>query len=181
MAAGPYIEPHPPRDTAERLRARLADAGLVVEEFRGEITVTVPRERLLEAARHLRDDRDCPFEMLTAVAGLHFLEGEFEHEVVYVLYSLSRNRRLTLLVRLKPGEGVPSLTSVWPGANWPEREQFDLVGIRFEGHPDLRRIIMPEDYPDHPLRKDFDVEGGPTSIDVDGRPASPGWRDMEHA
>jgi len=181
MAAGPYIEPNPTRDVADRLRAAFADAGLEVREFRGEVTVVVPRERLVEVARHLRADRDCPFEMLTAVAGLHFLEGEFEHEVAYVLYSLSRNRRLNLLVRLKPGEGVASLTGVWPGANWLEREQFDLVGVRFEGHPDLRRIIMPEDYPDHPLRKDFDVEGGPTSLDGSGKPASPGWRDMEHA
>jgi NADH-quinone oxidoreductase subunit C len=83
-------------------------------------------------------------------------------------------------VRVGKDEVIPSLTSIWSGANWLEREQYDMVGVRFSGHPDLRRIIMPEDYPDHPLRKDFDVEGGPTSLDGEGRPASPGWRDMEH-
>jgi NADH-quinone oxidoreductase subunit C len=181
MAAGPYIEPKPPHDVAARLVERFADAGLAVEEFRGELTVVVPAGRLIDVAGALKADRECPFEMLSAVAGLHFLEGEHEHEVVYVLYSLSRNRRINLKVRLKPGEGVPSLAGIWAGANWPEREQFDLVGIRFEGHPDLRRIIMPEDYPDHPLRKDFDVEGGASSIEVGGKPASPGFRDMEHA
>src|SRR5262245_47731884 len=132
MAAGPYVEPNPPHDVAARLQERFPDAGLAVEEFRGELTVVVPRDRLIEVARALRADPGCPFEMLTGVAGLHFLEGEFEHEVVFILYSLSRNRRLSLKVRLKPGEGVASLTGVWPGANWPEREQFDLVGIRFE-------------------------------------------------
>jgi NADH/F420H2 dehydrogenase subunit C len=141
----------------------------------------VSKDRLLDVARHLREDADAAFEMLTTVVGMHFLSGEHEHEVVYQLYSVSRNQRLRLKVKLRPGEVVASLTPVWPGANWLEREQYDLVGIRFQGHPDLRRIIMPEDYPDHPLRKDFDVEGGPTSIDGEGRPVSPGFRDMEHA
>ena len=181
MAAGPYIDPSPPRALAERLKERFSDAILEVAEFRGEITVVVSKDRLLDVARHLREDADAAFEMLSTVVGMHFLSGEHEHEVVYQLYSLSRNQRLRLKVKLRPGEVVASLTPIWPGANWLEREQYDLVGVRFQGHPDLRRIIMPEDYPDHPLRKDFDVEGGPISIDGEGKPVSPGFRDMEHA
>ena len=99
--------------------------------------------------------------------------------MLYHLYSLPRNHRLRLKVRLNEGETVPSVVSIWPGSNWPEREVYDLVGVRFSGHPDLRRIIMPEDYPDHPLRKDFDVEGGPRDARLRGRVASPGFRDME--
>ena len=181
MAAGPYIEPNPPKDVVERLRAGVPGAVLEVVEFRGEITVLVPADRLVDAGRYLRDDPGCAYDQLTGVVASHFLERDYEHEVVYILLSLGHNRRLNLKVRLAKGEVVPSLTPVWPGADWPEREQYDMVGVRFAGHPDLRRIIMPEDYPDHPLRKDFDVEGGPASIDVEGRPASPGWRDMEHA
>jgi NADH-quinone oxidoreductase subunit C len=181
MAAGPYIDPSPPRALAEGLRTRFGGAVLDVVEFRGEITVVVAKERLLEIARHLKEDGEALFDMPTTIVAMHFLEGEYEHEVVYQLYSVPKNRRLRLKVRLRPGEVVDSVAPVWPGANWLEREQYDLVGVRFQGHPDLRRIIMPEDYPDHPLRKDFDVEGGPRALDAEGRPASPGFRDMEHA
>ncbi len=181
MAAGPYCDPSPPKRIVEALKTRFPGAVLEETEFRGELTLLVPGEKIVEIGRYLRDDAQGDFSMLTGVVGLHFLERDYEHEVVYQLYSLEKNHRLRLKVRLRPGETVPSLTPVWPGANWPEREVFDLVGVRFQGHPDLRRIIMPEDYPDHPLRKDFDVEGGPTSIDPPGRPASPGFRDMEHA
>jgi NADH-quinone oxidoreductase subunit C len=181
MAAGPYCDPHPPQGIVDALKTRFPGAVLEVTEFRGELTVLVPGEKIVEIGRHLRDDAEGDFSMLSGVVGLHFLERDYEHEVVYQLYSLEKNHRLRLKVKLRPGETVPSLTPVWPGANWPEREAFDLVGIRFQGHPDLRRIIMPEDYPDHPLRKDFDVEGGPTSLDGPGKPVSPGFRDMEHA
>ncbi|MFQ5877342.1 MAG: NADH-quinone oxidoreductase subunit C [Acidobacteriota bacterium] len=180
MAAGPYVEPHPPARVVERLKGRFPGGVLEVTRFRGEITVLVPKERIVEVAAFLKGDADSAFDMLTCVLGTHFLERDYDYEVVYELYSLERNHRLRLKVRLREGETVPSVTSVWPGANWPEREAFDLVGIRFQGHPDLRRIIMPEDYPDHPLRRDFDVEGGPASIDTPGRPASRGFRDMDH-
>lgn len=179
MAAGPYIEPSPPGLLVDRLRDRFPGAVLEAAEFRGEITVVVPADRIVEIALHLRDDPEADFDMLTVVTGTHYLGREYDYEVLYHLKSIRRNHRLRLKVRVREGDLVPSVTGVWSGADWPEREVFDLVGVRFSGHPDLRRIIMPEDYPDHPLRKDFDVEGGPVTLDGEGRPHSPGFRDME--
>jgi len=179
MAGGPYIEPNPPAHLVERLRQRFPDDVLEVVEFRGELTVLVPRGRIVDLSRFLHDDPECDFDLLSVVTGIHFLDRDYDYEVLYHLYSVAKNHRLRLKVRARQGETVPSVTPVWAGANWPEREAYDLVGIRFDGHPDLRRIIMPEDYPDHPLRKDFDVEGGPTAIDGPGSPVSPGFRDQE--
>jgi NADH/F420H2 dehydrogenase subunit C len=175
------MEPNPPRNVIERLRTAFPDLDLQEREFRGELTVYIPAKRIVEVCRFLKDEPQNAFEMLCDVIGMHFVERDHEHEVIYQLYSMSRNQRIRLIVRLAAGETVPSVTPVWPGANWPEREAFDLVGVRFEGHPDLRRIIMPEDYPDHPLRKDFDVEGGSSDVELPSRPVSPGFRDMEHA
>jgi NADH-quinone oxidoreductase subunit C len=176
---GPYIAPLPPRPVVDRLRERFPGALGDVAEFRGEITVVIAKDALLDVARFLRDDPEAAFDMLTVVTGTHYLGRDHDYEVLYHLYSLPRNHRLRLTVRLREGETVPSVVPIWPGANWPEREAYDLVGVRFSGHPDLRRIIMPEDYPDHPLRKDFDVEGGPAEARPRGRVASPGFRDME--
>jgi NADH-quinone oxidoreductase subunit C len=179
MAAGPFIDPHPPAHLPDRLRARFPDAVLEAREFRGEITVVVPRERIVDIAAFLRDDQETAFDLLSVVTGIHYLGRDYDYEVLYHLKSLRHGHRLRLLVRAREGETVPSVTGVWAGANWPEREVWDLVGVRFSGHPDLRRIIMPDDYPAHPLRKDFDVEGGPQALDGEGRPHSPGFRDME--
>jgi NADH/F420H2 dehydrogenase subunit C len=180
MPSGPFLDPSPVSPIAERLKAALPDAVVSEAEFRHEVTLVIPKERIVEVARFLKDDRETACDMLTDLTGLHFTEGDVEHEVIYQIGSIEKNHRVRLKVRLRSGETVPSVTSVWKGANWLEREVYDLVGVRFSGHPDLRRIIMPEDYPDHPLRKDFDVEGGPSSIDIKGRPASPGFRDMDH-
>ncbi len=181
MSAGPFVDPSPPRHLVERLEALRPGAVLAVSEFRNELTVEIPREQGVEVCRILRDDRETACDMLTDLTAVHHLEGDYEYEVVYQLHALARNHRLRLKVRLRPGETVSSVTPVWRGADWLEREVFDLIGVRFAGHPDLRRILMPEDFPDHPLRKDFDVEGGPASTDKAPRPASPGFRDMEHA
>ena len=176
---GPYIAPEPPRAVVDRLREAVPAAVADVAEFRGELTVVVPIGSLLEAARFLRDDPATAFDMLTVVTGTHYLERDYDFEVLYHLYSLQHNHRLRLKVRLREAETVPSVTGIWAGATWPEREVYDLVGVRFSGHPDLRRIIMPEDYADHPLRKDFDVEGTAGDLRPRGRAASPGFRDME--
>jgi NADH-quinone oxidoreductase subunit C len=179
MAAGPYIAEHPPVQVVERLRRQFPEAVFEEATFRGELSVLVPRERLVEVCRFLKDDPECAFDLLSVVTATHFLERDYAYEVLYHLYSLPKNHRLRLRVRAGESDVVPSVTPVWAGANWPEREAYDLVGVRFGGHPDLRRIIMPDDYDDHPLRKDFDVEGGPAALEGPGRPASPGFRDQE--
>jgi NADH-quinone oxidoreductase subunit C len=127
---------------------------------RQELSIRLRPEAIREAAALLRDDPQLRFVFLSDVTCLDWYPAEPRFEVVYHLLSMRRKERLRLKVRL-PGEDprVDSVTSVWPGANFFEREVFDLFGIQFEGHPHLRRIMMPENWQGHPLRKDYPVEG----------------------
>jgi NADH-quinone oxidoreductase subunit C len=145
---------------ADKLKERFADAVQEVSEAHGELTMVVSREQIVEVCRFLKNGPDLRYEMLMDVAGVDYLGREPRFEVVYHLYSISHNRRLRLKVRLLESDlVVPSVTSVWSTANWHEREAFDMLGIHFLDHPDLRRIYMPDDYPGHPLRKDFPISG----------------------
>ncbi len=118
-------------------------------------TYIVPAERIVEVCTFLRDDPDYEFHMLSWLGGVDRLPREPRFEVVYSLLSLSRNQRLHLKVRLgEENARVPTVASVWPTANWHERETFDFYGIIFEGHPDLTRILLPEEWVGWPLRKD---------------------------
>ncbi len=131
---------------------------------RNEVTVVVDRAAIEAVCRFLRDDPDLAFDYLTdltAVDRLRLGEAGPRFEVVYHLYSMARRHRLRLKVRAADGEAVPTVTPVWAGAEWFEREVFDLFGVPFAGHPDLRRIVMPEDWQGHPLRKDYPVETSP--------------------
>lgn len=144
----------------ETLKARFADAVKEVTESHGELTVVVSRERLAAICRVLKSDPDLGYDLLLDVAGVDYLGREPRFEVVYHLYSIPHNRRLRLKVRVPESDPiVPSVVAVWNTANWHERETFDMLGIRFADHPDLRRIYMPDDYPGHPLRKDFPILG----------------------
>ncbi|HYL09723.1 MAG TPA: NADH-quinone oxidoreductase subunit C [Candidatus Acidoferrales bacterium] len=157
MAEKPELEQNP---AIQRLRAWNSRAVSEVSELRGEITVVVPRELLLGAAELLRGDTNLLFNFLSDLTCVDRFPNEPRFELNYHLLSLSRRAKLRIRVRTSGSDPVvPSLTSVWPGINWHERETFDLFGVRFEGHPDLRRILMPEDWEGHPLRKDFPVEG----------------------
>ena len=128
--------------------------------FRGELTIGVPREHLRRTAEFLQGNSELRFTFLSDVTGVDRFPVEPRFELNYHLLSLDRRERLRLKVRLGSDDPVvESVTTVWPGANWHEREVFDLFGVRFEGHPDLRRILMPEDWEGHPLRKDYPVEG----------------------
>jgi NADH-quinone oxidoreductase subunit C len=147
------------------VRRAFPDAVVAEEHSYGETTLVIRREDLVDVARLLRDEPSLAFTTLMDCCGLDGsgLGREPRFAVVYQLYSLPRNRSLRLMVELGEGEEAPSLTGVWPGANWYEREAFDMFGIRFGGHPDLRRILMPDDFQGHPLRKDFPL--GDVAVD----------------
>ncbi len=127
---------------------------------RDETTVYVERSTIREACVLLRDNQDCPFNFLSDLTCVDWFPSEPRFEVVYHLLSIPKRERVRLKVRLESRSPVvDSITSVWPAANYFEREVFDLFGIRFTGHPYLRRLLMPEDWEGHPLRKDYPVEG----------------------
>jgi NADH-quinone oxidoreductase subunit C len=127
---------------------------------RDEMTIVVGRENIREAAALLRDHADYPFNYLSDITCVDWYPAEPRFEVIYHLLSISKKDRVRLKVRLgSASPAVESLTAVWPGANYFEREVFDLFGIRFTGHPYLVRLLMPEDWEGHPLRKDYPVEG----------------------
>ncbi len=150
--------------TAQHLRKQFPGDVLDVKHWRSETTVVLRTAALVPVCRFLRDDPELRFDFLSSVTGVDRLglpERSPRFEVVYHLYSLHTKRRVRLKVRVDEGEAVPSLTKVWPTANWHEREVFDLFGVPFAGHPDLRRILMPEDWEGHPLRKDYPVQATP--------------------
>jgi NADH-quinone oxidoreductase subunit C len=137
-----------------------AIAGAIVEGMRdrGEIALIIAPERIVETCRYLKAQQ--VFERLSGVTAVDWHPHQPRFEVVYHLHSLTRNQRIRLKCRL--GEANPeidSVTPVWHGANWYEREVFDLFGIRFRGHGDLKRIMLPENWEGHPLRKDYPVHG----------------------
>jgi NADH-quinone oxidoreductase subunit C len=127
---------------------------------REEMTICLARPAIREACALLRDDPDCPFNYLSDVTCVDWYPSEPRFEVIYHLLSIPNKERVRLKVKLSADmPALDSVTSVWPGANYFEREVFDLFGVRFNGHPYLRRLLMPENWEGYPLRKDYPVEG----------------------
>jgi len=142
----------------EKLRESLGDAVLEASEFLGQLSIAISRERIVQACLALCDDEEMPFNYLSDLTCVHYPDNRSApFQVVYNLYSISKNERVRLNVDTN-GEGVDSVTSVWPTADWPEREVYDLFGVVFHNHPDLRRILLPPDWDGHPLRKDYPLE-----------------------
>lgn len=148
------------RPALNRLLSWKAEAVTGAKFDRDELTIWLRREFLCEACRLLRDDAATAFNFFSDVTCVDWYPEEPRFEVVYSLLSMSRKERIRLKVKLNSDDpSVESLTELWPGANPFEREVFDLFGIHFNGHPYLHRIMMPEDWQGHPLRKDYPVEG----------------------
>ena len=150
---------------ADVVFARLNEAGVDAVEHvvidRGEMTMFVRRENLLQTAQILRDDADLRFEMCLGVSGVHFPQdaGREFHAIINLL-SMTHNRRVRLEVTAPASDPhVPSMVPLYPSADWHERETWDLMGIVFDGHPGLTRIMMPDDWPGHPQRKDYPLGG----------------------
>jgi NADH-quinone oxidoreductase subunit C len=128
-------------------------------EFIGQLSVRVERQHIVAICDFLRTDQKTPFNYLSDLTCVHFPDRkDAPFEVVYNLFSITANERVRLKVRVSEEEGVESVTGVWPAANWLEREVFDLFGVNFIGHPDMRRLLLPPDWEGHPLRKDFPLE-----------------------
>jgi NADH-quinone oxidoreductase subunit C len=150
-------------DNLERAYPEFSDAIERVVVDRGELTLHIKRDRLVEVASKLRDTPSLRFEMCLGVSGVHYPEQQGrELHVAYALLSLTHNRRIRLEVSVPDSDPhLPSLVEVWGGTNWHERETWDMFGIIFDGHPGLTRILMPDDWPGHPQRKDYPLGGIP--------------------
>ncbi len=172
-AAAPKVPPPPPGppdpappadlpvpDFIQVLQADLPGAVMQVAYWVGDWTVIVAASRLLEVAQYLRDTPGAAFDYCSDVTAVDWPTRAGERfDVVYCLYSTSRRARVRMKTRVGDTDAVRSVSGVWAAANWLEREAFDMFGIRFEGHPDLRRILMPEEWQGHPQRKDYPLEG----------------------
>lgn len=146
---------------AEGLKDKFGDAVENISERLGETTVYVKRGKLVEICQYLRTDEKLKFNLLSDLTGFdRGLEEDLRFEVVYQLTSIPNRMQIRLKVRVSEDDAfIPTVSGVWVTANWHERETFDLFGINFEGHPDLRKILTPEDLEGHPLRKDFPLRG----------------------
>jgi NADH-quinone oxidoreductase subunit C len=153
-----------------RLKEFAPDSITGVSEFRGDVTVTVKKADIVKIGEFLRDTPELAFDMVIDVLGVDMYRPENRFEVVYNLYSLKNKAYVRLKVLVDESDlSVPSVTAVWPGANWHERETYDMFGVKFAGHPDLRRMYMPEEFEYYPLRKDFPTMGIPDSLPLPRR------------
>jgi len=148
------------RPGLKTLLAKIPQAVNAARLDRDELTIEVGRSWLREACAVLRDDPEARFNFMSDLTCVDLYPAEPRFEVIYHLLSIPNKQRVRLKVRLAGDDAsVDSITSVWPAANFFEREVFDLFGVRFAGHPYLRRLLLPEDWQGHPLRKDYPVEG----------------------
>jgi NADH-quinone oxidoreductase subunit C len=142
------------KDIYDKIQQKFPDAVASRVEGVGDPYLVIKREKFIDVCRYLKTDPEMNFDYLSCVSGVDDTQTFWS---VYHLYSIPKNHNCILKVDCtKDDPWVPSVVSIWPTANWHEREAYDLYGIRYEGHPDLRRILLPEDWEGHPLRKDYD-------------------------
>jgi len=146
-------------DLASHIKSTLGDAVLSTHIAFGELTISAGGHNLIEVLSFLRDAPGCEFKILIDICGVDYPNRERRLDVVYHLLSVAQNARIRVKVETDETTTVPSCTSVYPAANWFEREAFDLYGILFSGHPDLRRILTDYGFSGHPMRKDFPLTG----------------------
>ncbi len=157
-AAKPAVKPDPwTSPLLEDLQKQFPGAIAEAVIFRNQPALTVAREQLLGVCKFLYSEAGGAYTMLTDETAADYPKREKRFDVIYHLYSFKRNDRLRLRVLAGEGEKVPSVVSVWAAANWLEREIYDMFGVLFEGHPDLKRILLPDGWTGHPLRKDYDI------------------------
>lgn len=145
--------------TINKLNARFLESIVETHSYRGDDTAVVKKEQLFEICTFLRDDEELLYNFMMDLTAVDYLGREPRFEVVYHLYSLTYNRRFRIKTLVSESEcSVDSIVPIWISANWFEREAYDLYGIIFKGHPELRRILLYEEFQGHPLRKDYPIK-----------------------
>ncbi len=159
----PHLEKHLDLEALAELKdhivGELGDAIYEAELAHRELTLNCKKSGILTVLKFLRDDKKCQFRILLDVCGVDYPEREARFDVVYHMLSVQLNQRVRVKVKCADGDAVLSAVGVFPSAGWYEREAYDMFGVKFEGHPDLRRLLTDYDFDGHPLRKDFPVEG----------------------
>lgn len=138
-----------------RLKARFGSGIAEASTYLGQNYLIADRSIVFNVLQALRDEEQ--FDYNVDVTAVHYPQREKQFDVLWILYSFARNERIRVKTRLADGESAPTAVPLWPTANWLERECFDMFGIQFEGHPDLRRILLPDEWKGHPLRKDYGI------------------------
>ncbi len=150
-----------PSIIVDKLKKEFPDKLEEVSYYAEQVIVRIRSDSLLEICSFLKEDPSIALNYLSCITGVDYPERAKRFDLVYHLYSIVKKHRLTLKISAGEGETIPSVTSLWKTANWHEREAFDLIGVKFSGHPNLERILTPDQFSHHPLRKDFPVEGNP--------------------
>ena len=143
----------------DRLKDQFPGALRRIDEFRGETHILVDREQLHSIMTFLKDDEETLCNMLLDIVGVDTGSPSPRFRVVYLLHSMKYNNRLAVAIEVAEGEAADTLSDLWRAADWMEREVYDMFGITFHQHPNLRRILLPEDYVGHPMRKDYPLKG----------------------
>jgi NADH-quinone oxidoreductase subunit C len=147
----------------EKVKSKFGISVIEIDEFRGDLSITFDSNKIVELAQFLNNDPELQFVVCEDVTAIDWATRKNRFTIVYHVYSLKNNFRLRIKANLD-SEEIETVSLVWPSANWYERETFDMYGIKFIDHPDLRRVYMPEEFEYYPLRKEFPVMGIPGSI-----------------
>ena len=147
------------RSAGNLLREKFPEAVAGIEEFRGEITVTVETRKLLEVMTFLKENKELSYDMLLDQAGLDFPDRDPRFTISYLLHSMKFNNKLRIKTQVAEGFAVDSVSAIWKAADWMERETAEMFGITFKNHPNPKHILLTDDFVGYPLRKDYDVKG----------------------
>lgn len=160
-------------EVLQNLKAKLADVIVSESDFLGEITIEVKKENLIKVCAYLKQPPEPGYEVLMDLTGVDYVDPIKRTKVVYWLHNPVNLERIRVVVFAERDESLPTVINLWEGANWYERELYDLFGVRFEGHPDLKRILMPDDWIGHPLRRDYALTEVPVEFKHGVKPKVP--------
>lgn len=156
-------------ETVQHLKEKFGDALLGEREFMGQVTLEVHKDHMKEVLAYLQPD----YKVLMDLTGVDYLLPSKRTKVVYWLHNPDNRERLRIVVYAERDEALPTVTDLWPGADWYERELYDLFGVKFDGHPELKRILMPDDWVGHPLRRDYALTEEPVEFKHGVKPKVP--------